>query len=282
MRHLLLTAIAVTAALIAGCTKTTGNTDNAATDNTDGQIDSTSVRATLMESTRAYKFGLDGDSCYLTMSARVEWPREIGDAHLAKLSDTLIGAAFPSGKGLTVQDAMIRYLNDTRGIIDGPSRRVQPLEVPDTTPDAWTITTDVMRTAITDKYVTYMATTMSYLGGAHPNTVVTPISYDLTTGEVITPSYLFIPGSDTKIIAAVASQLASQLGCRPDRLTDGGLFSDTLPMPSGISVNPYGMIVFQYGQYEIAPYSMGIITVEMSPYQLRNILTPAARALLLP
>ena len=103
MRHLLLTAIAVTAALIAGCTKTTGNTDNAATDNTDGQIDSTSVRATLMESTRAYKFGLDGDSCYLTMSARVEWPREIGDAHLAKLSDTLIGAAFPSGKGLTVQ-----------------------------------------------------------------------------------------------------------------------------------------------------------------------------------
>lgn len=280
MRNLLLSAALITAALFAGCSNASDS--RAADAATDAAIDSTSIRATLIEGAHTYRFDVDGDECYITISARVEWPREIGTTHLANLSDTLLAASFPACKGLTVEHALTQYLDNTKGIVDGPVHRVKASEATSDEMGVWGISTEVARTALTEKYVTYEVTSMSYLGGAHPNTSVTPISYDLASGEVITPSYLFIPGSRAKVIKAVASELASQLGCRPDRLSEGGLFSDTLPAPSGMSIDRYGTIVFQYGQYEIAPYSMGIITVKLSPYQLRDLLTPAARALLLP
>ena len=55
----------------------------------------------------------------------------------------------------------------------------------------------------------------------------------------------------------ISSALAERSRCRPDNFKSAGFFTDTLPAPSGMSVDKSGMIEFQYGQYEIGPYAMG-------------------------
>lgn len=292
MRQHILTALSgmtlASLAILMSCSKEAAKTDSLSDTVTTptiaggeiaSEIDTVSVKTTLMSASRSYRFTLDEDTCFLTLTADIEWPREIGEAHLAKLSDTLICAAFPEQKGLTVKEAITGFLNNTEGIIDGPREIVPASEVAGGIRESWTIDIDVNQECLTDKYVTYKSTSSSYMGGAHPMTSVTPLSYDLSTGEVATLSYLFKPGSDKAILDAVSSSLAASLGCTAGKFTEAGLFNDTLPMPSAMYINSYATLIFQYGLYEVAPYAMGIITAAVSPEQLRNHLTPAGRAL---
>ena len=241
-------------------------------------IDSLPLCAVFVSSARAYSFAIDGVQHYYTISVSAEWPRMIGDWSLKALQDTLIAAAFPRSTGADLEQALTDHLLDTAGVVSGRVTTVSPCEVPDTTSNAWTLDTRIERIALTSRYVTYTVTTSSYLGGAHANTVVTPVTYDLSSGCPVTASDLFVPGSDGELLSVITGNLAASEGCSPGRLTSAGFFCDTLPMPSAMYIDSDGMIVFQYGQYEIAPYSKGIISVTVAPGQVESILTPGALA----
>lgn len=242
---------------------------------------SLAVRSNLLTASRGYAFALDGEQYYCILSASAESPVEIGSASLAALADTLVGAAFPSCRGLAMEEAVDRWLADTAGLFPAPAQRVDIGDVPPASPRSWSVDTRIARLALTPRYVTYAVATSSYLGGAHPNTVVTPVTYDLSAGRPVTPSMLFVKGSGPTLIKAISTELASRLGCEPDHLSRGGLFTDTIGMPSGMYVDSNRILVFQYGQYEIGPYSMGIITVPVAPESVSDILTPAGRSLLI-
>ncbi|MCM1028849.1 MAG: RsiV family protein [Pseudoflavonifractor sp.] len=281
----LLSAAAIAALALTACGKT--DSDNgakadcdasSATASRDG-IESIDLKTTLMSSTRAFSFTTDGAPCYLTITAVAEWPRQIGKTDLSALRDTLIAAAFPSQKGKQIEDAITGFVTSPTPYTSSATTDINVTDVPNST-TSWIVTSHIRRTALTTKYATYTADTYSYLGGAHPNTVATPVTLDLATGTIVTPATLFKPGSDKAIIEAVTNNLALQLAADPAKLTQGGLLTDTLPMPKAMYIDGDGQVVFRYPPYEIAPYSMGAITVPVTPYQLRDILTPQGQALL--
>lgn len=290
MRNLLLTAVSGLAAVLAvaagSCSKTSApeSTPSAlstpsAQNSPNQAVDSIPLRATLINCSRTFAFPLDGEQYYYTISALADWPVEIGSANLKELHDTLIAAAMPSQRGLDIENAMTGFLNDTAGIVTGPATIIPTAQLPDTTSRAWSLDMQIDRIVLNNRYVTYRITSSSYLGGAHPNTVETPLSYDLGEGHPVTLSTLFVKGSENALLKVISANLAQQLGCPDGQFTKGGLFNDTLTMPSGMSLNRYGEIVFTYQQYEIAPYSAGIIKVKVSPWQVDKLLTPRGRAL---
>lgn len=290
MRNLLLTAVSGLAAVLAvaagSCSKTSApeSTPSAlstpsAQNSPNQAVDSIPLRATLINCSRTFAFPLDGEQYYYTISALADWPVEIGGANLKELHDTLIAAAMPSQRGLDIENAMTGFLNDPAGIVTGPATIIPTAQLPDTTSRAWSLDMQIDRIVLNNRYVTYRITSSSYLGGAHPNTVETPLSYDLGEGHPVTLSTLFVKGSESALLKVISANLAQQLGCPDGQFTKGGLFNDTLTMPSGMSLNRYGEIVFTYQQYEIAPYSAGIIKVKVSPWQVDKLLTPRGRAL---
>ena len=209
-----------------------------------------------------------------------EWPREIGNADLAALADTLGRAAFGRHGDMPVADAVTAFLADTAGVLPGPGKVTHDFTAPELASGHWTLTTDISRTALTPAFVTYMVTSSSYMGGAHPNTAVTPLTYDLAAGAPVTMAYLFKPGSEADVMKIISSALAERSGCRPDNFKSAGFFTDTLPAPSGMSVDKSGMIEFQYGQYEIGPYAMGIIMVPVAPADVAGLLSPEGKRML--
>lgn len=286
MRHtpkfLTIAAATLAAAALAACSGSgsdarTSSPSSSSADGASDGIESISYESSLMSVARAYAFKVEGTDCYTTLSSVAEWPRKIGSADIKSLTDTIIAAAYPSQKGKDIKTAMLGFLADTTGVVSGPATVIDPNKVPATT-TAGLVHTYIAREALTSSYVTFTVTTMSYAGGAHPVTAVTPISYDLKTSTVVTPAYIFKPGSAT-IVRAITGNLAMNLGVDPTDLTSAGLTTNTLPMPRSMAIDPNGMLVFQYGQYEIAPYSMGIISVPVTPYQLRDVMTPAGLAL---
>lgn len=243
-------------------------------------IDSLPLRAMLVSATRAYSFAMEGEQYYYTISVSAEWPLKIGDFSLKALQDTLLAAACPKCDNGDLEQTLTDYLLDTVGIVSGPAETIAPGDVPVADSNVWTLATHIERIALTPRYVSYFITSSSYLGGAHPNTAVTPVTYDLKAGRPVTASTLFVPGSEEKLLSVITGNLADAEGCNPDHLTSAGFFTDTLPMPSGMYLDSSGMIIFQYGQYEIAPYSKGIIHVSVAPSQVLTILTPEAASLL--
>ncbi|MDE6587980.1 MAG: DUF3298 and DUF4163 domain-containing protein [Paramuribaculum sp.] len=291
MRHTLFTLVSgLTTALvisIGSCSQpstpaSAGITTVVSGSSSDGEtIDTIRLSSTLINCSRSFAFTLDGEQCYYTISTLADWPTQIGSTNIKELQDTLIAAAMPSQRGLDIETAMTGFLNDTAGIVSGPATIITPSSVPDTTSNAWSLDMQIDRTGLNDRYVSYRITATSYLGGAHPNTVETPISFDLDEGHTVTMSTLFVNGSSDALLKIISANLARQLGCPDGEFKKGNLFNDTLTsLPSGMSINRNGEIVFTYQQYEIAPYSEGIIRIKVSPMQVEKLLTPRGRALL--
>lgn len=294
MRHRLIAKLSLlmTAALIGTLYACSGhNSATTATDNgsplsatspdlSGCKIDSMPFSAVLIDAARTYAFKSDGEDTYYTISLNAEWPRRIGDSSIKALEDTLIGAIIPGSSHRDLKEALTDYMLDTAEVVVSPAETIYPSEIPDTARYTFFNNTRVVRTALSRRYVTYQVMTSNYTGGAHPSTVVTPITFDLANSRPVTPDFIFVPGSQKAILAAITQSLADANNCTPTTLTEKGFFSNTITWPNSMSINADGNIEFLYQQYEIAPYSMGIITVTVDPYQIESQLTPEGRALL--
>lgn len=256
---------------------------------TDSKSDSTSVVKTdadgmtsmdLKETIRtvktAYMYMSDSDTCYMTYSATIEWPEKIGSFNIASLQDSIISTAFRQGKGNDIKAAMKAFSNDTTGMGTDPVR-IDPADVPLST-RSYTSTVTAKAIDTSDKYSTYQVTASQFTGGAHPNTAVTSITYDYASQQVLTPANLFTAGSDSTLVSVISESLAQKFNVPQNKLTQAGLFSDTIPAPNNVYV-VNNTLVFHYGQYEIAPYSAGMFDINVSPFRVRDILSPEGKAL---
>lgn len=262
---------------LTSCGNASADTGTTKTVKTEG-IETVELETTLLSGSRAYSFTSDGETGYATTGVSAEWPRKIGNTSLTALTDTLTSAAFGE-KGKGVESAITDFLTNTSDFTTGTAEDIPAGDIPS---DKITLSkaVNITRSDLTTKYVTYMVTSEEYLGGAHGMTIVNPVTYDLTTSSIVTPATLFKAGSDSTIIDAITNNLAMMLGTDPAQLGEAGITTTPLPMPSAMYLNSYGQIVFQYGQYEIGPGSMGIISVPVNPFQLRDVLTAQGNALL--
>jgi len=113
--------------------------------------------------------------------------------------------------------------------------------------------------------------TYQYTGGAHGLSVKTPYNFDLTTGKEINLSDLFEEKNTYKKL--INQEIQKQIKEDPDKF-----FPDEVEVFSGISENqPFyindGKLIIYFGQYDIAPYSSGIIEFEIPSSVLKNVVS---------
>ncbi|MDE5726536.1 MAG: DUF3298 and DUF4163 domain-containing protein [Duncaniella sp.] len=240
-----------------------------------------SVDQTVKSAEKYYVLTFGGDTAYLQKATIIHWPDKIGDADIAALRDTLLSYCY-GAKAMPVNDAISAYLDDTSELcLASEEDSIAPA---DSVPASdhvrsWYDNVSATVLEINSETATYEVTSSSYLGGAHPMTVTTPFTYDLAAGRVMTLENMFEPGSTDSLMTVIKTALARQLNVRPDQLARAGISTDQLTAPG----QPYimgGSVIFHYNPYDIAPYAMGSVDVTVYPYELQDLLSPGAKAII--
>ncbi len=124
-----------------------------------------------------------------------------------------------------------------------------------------------------DSLLSYAVEYSDYRGGAHGSYRITYTNIDLNELVTLTEEDIFIPGYFRQLTEKIVQQLMNDYEAEvPDSLLTRGFFTieDIVPN-NNFWLNEEG-IHYSYNQYEIAPYSMGVIDV-MVPYtELEDIL----------
>ena len=111
-----------------------------------------------------------------------------------------------------------------------------------------------------------------YTGGAHGMSSMNYDIIDLNTGQTLSYDQIFSEEAKPSLSKLLITQLRHDKHI-PDSLslTEAGYFVDQMVPAENIYVNGSG-IGFTYSLYEIAPYSMGIITVFIEYKQLKDLI----------
>ena len=153
---------------------------------------------------------------------------------------------------------------------------------------AFSKTHDITVLAETDRYITYYYNTYMYGGGAHGYTTEVGFTFRKSDGRQIP----LIADTESPRLAALIKEgvrgFFSDGAEKP--LTDKELLEylfaeeistlDNIPLPCNPPYLTKTGLVMLYTQYEIAPYSSGIITFEIPFKDIRPFLTPEAKALI--
>ena len=140
----------------------------------------------------------------------------------------------------------------------------------------------------TDRYVTYFYRQHEYQGGIHGYTTEVGFTFRKSDGKQIP----LLQDTDSPQLAQLIKEgVKSFFAGGPDKsMTDEEVLEflfaddvealDDLPLPGNSPYLTDTGVVFLYTQYEIAPYSSGIITFEIPFDDIRPFLTPEAQKLI--
>lgn len=107
----------------------------------------------------------------------------------------------------------------------------------------------------------------AFAGGAHGNTIVKPLTYDIMTGKIYTLSDLFKPGSD--YVKRISDIIKIQIKERDLPIINE--FTEIKPNQDFYIADRSLVIFFQL--YEITPYYVGIPYFPISIYELEDIIS---------
>jgi len=126
-----------------------------------------------------------------------------------------------------------------------------------------------------DSLLSYAVEYSDYEGGAHGSYRITYTNIDLNRLVTLSEEDLFVPDYYKPLTEKIVHGLMKSFHVsEPDSLLNKGFFTieDIVPN-NNFWLNDEG-IHFAYNQYEIAPYSMGVINVTLPYSDLRDILLP--------
>lgn len=266
--------------LSVGFTACNGN-DNASTDNSSSsEITNFRFNENIKSANRIYSITSPDYNCFLTITTSVQWPEKIADYDISHLRDTIIALTYPNAKTTDIDKAIIGFVDDYATYeLGSETKRID--SIPSGADDTRIFNSDVRLTLaeITPLTATYSVDSSSYLGGAHPNSGSQPFTYLLKEAEVMDIDWLFTPGYQDTLIPMLQDAVAQSAG-----ISKAEMFESMLSNSFPISDNVYilnGTIIFHYNPYILLPHSYGQIDASISPYMVRDILTPQAKALLL-
>ena len=116
-------------------------------------------------------------------------------------------------------------------------------------------------------FISYSLTKYSYTGGAHGGTLLLGLNFIKETGDPVAENDLFAFGYEERLSTALRAHLKSSL----DKDSYDMLFTTDIT-PNGNFVLSKAGITYIYGQYEIGPYSIGIIKVTVPWDEIQDIL----------
>ena len=142
--------------------------------------------------------------------------------------------------------------------------------------------------AQTNNYVTYHYQTYYYGGGIHGFTTEVGFTFRKSDGKQIP---ILADTDSPRLSKLIKEGVRSFFAGGPDKtMTDEEVLEflfasevedlDNLPLPGNAPYLTETGVVFLYTQYEIAPYSSGIITFEIPFKDIRPFLTPEAKKLI--
>lgn len=126
-----------------------------------------------------------------------------------------------------------------------------------------------------DSLLSYAVEYSDYTGGAHGSHRITYTNVDL--GELVTVSEedIFLPNYKKQLTEIIINRLMAQHNVTaPDSLINIGFFNLEEVFPNNNFWLSDKGIHYSYNQYEIAPYSMGVIDVDIPYEDLSAILKP--------
>lgn len=188
-------------------------------------------------------------------------PKDIGDTDILNLRDTLVKI---SNITFNDSDKPIPVMPDSMSFTN-----LNPIETDACGEAVSTLTTTLM----TPRVVVWENSKESYAcGAAHGNRSESFINFNMETGKILEYSDLFKQGYTqalTKIIQQKLKESSYELLVP----------INSVKIPSEFAVTSKGMI-FSYDPYQIAPYSEGIIQVELSVSELTDLLSPEGNYIL--
>jgi len=142
----------------------------------------------------------------------------------------------------------------------------------------WTVEFDARVYSETEKIICFAFENYSYLGGAHPNMVMTFRNVSRETGDTLSLPDLFGQGFEEKLNALIDKNYRRMKGLNPgDNLQEKGeLFENFIKFNYNFSVTGEKGVEFFYNAYEIAPYAAGPVVVTLSAQDIAGIISGAS------
>ncbi len=294
MKHFTLhrLCIATTALLMCACSGKQSSDSNSATDRDDeyqpasvvkpgNVVKSFKIDEDVITASRLLCITSPDDTTYLKISTSVQWPVKLASFDIKPLQDALLGILYPAYSGSDIAEAANAFTTEVNSSLYAITAGSTITEIDeDKAPyDAYFFDKTATIKSITSNTATFEIVTSMYSGGAHPNSDTNIFTYDLESSSIVTPDMIFKPGSENAIDSLIRNNLANQFGTTPDKLTEGGLLENDVKM-SGVMYLGQQCVCFVYQPYEIAPYSMGVITANLYFDEIRSLLTPKGTSLL--
>lgn len=119
----------------------------------------------------------------------------------------------------------------------------------------------------------FTSETFQYTGGAHPNTWWKWLNFDKSNGKLLTLKDVFIAGAEVPISQMLLKELISDMAVKLEDaniksledLQNAGILNSTdMYIPENFLLEK-DKVSFLYNKYDIAPYSVGVITLSL-PY----------------
>ena len=153
---------------------------------------------------------------------------------------------------------------------------------------AFSKTHSIIKLAETDRYITYFYRTFDYAGGIHGYTTAVGFTFRKSDGKQIS----LLADTDSPEFAQLIKKGVKQnfADGSEEEMSDEDVLEflftvdveelNRLPLPGNPPYLSETGLVFLYTQYEIAPYSSGMITFEIPFKDIRPFLTPEALELI--
>lgn len=204
---------------------------------------------------------------------------EKNDSITGVISHTLQTAAFGPKYGNLSPEAAVeafrksyatQYIKDVEPIYKADLKRTKKEDLPSWYNYEYSFTSDLRKGK--EGIWNYSTTIFEYTGGAHPNTWIKLVNVDEHTGQILKKEQVFAAGTDNEICALLIPKLMEFANDRLETdtissiegLQDVGINTE-LYIPDNFLLSDDG-VSFLYNPYEIAPYSMGSITLTL-PYE---------------
>lgn len=248
----------------------------------DGGVKSFPVSMSIKSAQQCYRIADTLNQCevYLTLSTSAQWPEKLGDYDLSVLHDSIVARMYDKKAGdKSIDKLMTAYVIDAAAYELGTEiTAIDSVPSESAYNNEYYSQCDLSMLEVNEGMATFDVSMEQYMGGAHPMWASWPFTYDLKAGRIVTVAYLFRPGYESRLIDELKQTVAAQLNLTVPQL-ESSMFTPEMPVSDIVFIRD-GQIVFHYNPYDILPYSYGAIDAAISPYGIRDILTPAAQKLL--
>lgn len=218
---------------------------------------------------------------YQESTATVQWPVKVKDNDLKELQDTLMSVALHA-KGVNIDSALVKYAEQAQWYLD--SLKLEPVKRADMLADSsariLTQNVNARIETLSEKMMVYKVEFDAFSGGAHPSYSAEFINYDIQANDVLDFDDVFKAEKQDELFELVKTKLCERYYVSEvAKLKEvAGIFVEDLFLTKNIYLTP-SSVGFFYNPYEISPWAVGVIEVEIPDFELKEFFTDEAKKL---